>query len=135
MPDSPKVLGDNTVRITIYSNVHKIDDSYGVIAVTVQRRINTIPYAKIVLKDGDMASGDFTLSNKADFKPGREIKINGGYGDTEDTLFEGIVVKHQIKITGTNASRLVVEVRDKSVKMTIGRKVRRVGRNRPKGSW
>jgi Rhs element Vgr protein len=122
MPDSPKVLGDNTVRITIYSNGHKIDDSYGVIAVTIQRRINTIPYAKIVLKDGDMASGDFTLSNKADFKPGREIKINGGYGDTEDTLFEGIVVKHQIKITGTNASRLVVEVRDKSVKMTIGRK-------------
>lgn len=122
MPDSPKVLGDNTVRITIYSNGRKIDDSYGVISATIQRRINSIPYAKIVLKDGDMASGDFTISNTADFKPGQEIKIEAGYGDTEDTVFEGIVVKHKIKITGTNASQLVVEARDKAVKMTIGRK-------------
>jgi Rhs element Vgr protein len=122
MPDSPKVLGDNTVRITIYSNGDKIDDSYGVISASVQKKINTIPYAKIVLKDGDIATGDFPISNTADFKPGQEIKINAGYGDSEDTVFEGIVVKHRINITDTNASHLVVEARDKAVKMTIGRK-------------
>ena len=122
MAESPKVAGDNTVRIIIYSNGKKIDESYRIVSVTIKKKINTIPYAKLVLLDGDMASGDFPISDTDDFKPGKDIKIDAGYADKSETVFEGIVVKHGIKITGDNYSRLVVEARDKAVKMTIGRK-------------
>lgn len=122
MADSPKVVGDNTVRIIIYSNGKQIDESYRIVSVTIRKKINTIPYAKIVLLDGDIASGDFPASDKDDFKPGREIKIDAGYANESETVFEGIIIKHGIKITDDNYSRLVVEARDKAVRMTIGRK-------------
>ena len=75
MAESPKVLGDNTVRITVLSDGSKIDETYRIISVTIHKKINTVPYAKLVLKDGDIASGDFPISNTDDFKPGKEIKI------------------------------------------------------------
>jgi Rhs element Vgr protein len=122
MAESPKVAGDSSVALTIFSNGAEIDDSYGIFSVLIRKKINAIPYARMVFQDGDSAEGDFPLSNKNTFKPGTAIKINAGYGTEQDTLFEGIVVKHGIKIASGNASRLIVEARDKSVKMTVGRK-------------
>ncbi len=122
MAASPQVTGDNTVRLIIFSGGKQIDNSYRIVAVSIRKKVNTIPYAAIVLRDGDMASGDFPISDTDDFKPGREIRIDAGYGSDTETVFEGIIIKHGIKITGDNYARLVVEARDKAVRMTIGRK-------------
>ncbi len=122
MAESPQVAGDNTVKLVIYSGGNQIDASYRIVAVSIRKKVNTIPYAAIVLRDGDMPSGDFPISDTDDFKPGREIRIDAGYGNETETVFEGIIIKHGIKITGDNYSRLVVEARDKAVRMTIGRK-------------
>jgi len=122
MPESPNVSANNVVRLVISSNGQQIDDSYQVVSVSVSKQINRIPFAKIVLLDGDMPDKDFPISNKDDFKPGAEIMINAGYGAQDQTIFQGIIVKHGIKITGDNYSRLVIECRDKAVKMTVGRK-------------
>jgi Rhs element Vgr protein len=122
MADSPMVKGESTVKITIYSEGTAIDDTYRIISILVCKKINKIPYAKIEIMDGDMPSGDFPLSNKDDFKPGKTIKIDAGYGQEQDTIFEGIVIKHGITISGRNSSKLVVELKDKAVKMTVGRK-------------
>ena len=97
MPESPKVSGDNTVKITVLSGGKKIDETYGIVSVTIHKKINTVPYAKLVLMDGDIASGDFPISNTDDFKPGQEIKISAGYGNEEETVFEGIIIKHGLK--------------------------------------
>ncbi|MCP4983822.1 MAG: type VI secretion system tip protein VgrG [Gammaproteobacteria bacterium] len=121
MPESPMVNSSAVVKLSIFSNGTQIDDAINVASVNVTSTINKIPQAKIVLIDGDMQNKDFPLSNSDDFKPGREIEINAGYGQDEDTIFKGIVVKHGIKISGDNNSRLVIECRDKAVAMTIGR--------------
>lgn len=122
MAVSPKIAGDGLINFTIFSNGKEIDHTYGIISIAIQKKINTIPCARIVLQDGDMAEKDFPISNKNDFKPGTEIKINAGYGEDQDSVFQGIIVKHGIKIFGNNSSRLIIEARDKAVKMTIGRK-------------
>lgn len=122
MAESPEVAGSNVVKLTIFSNGQQIDDSYQVVSVSVSKQINKIAFAKIILLDGDPAEQDFPISNKDDFKPGVGIKINAGYGQEEETIFQGLVVKHGIKITGGNYARLVLECRDQAVKMTIGRK-------------
>jgi Rhs element Vgr protein len=122
MPDSPMVNSSAVVKLSILAAGSPIDDAIGIISVSVTRTINKIPYARIELLDGDMPEQDFPVSNTDAFKPGGEIEIKAGYGDSEETIFKGIIVKHGIKITGDNQSRLVIECRDKAVKMTIGRK-------------
>lgn len=122
MPDSPSVNSDGVIRLTILSNGSQIEEVIKVVSVSVNKLVNRISQAKIVLVDGDMPEKEFPLSNGDEFKPGSEIEIKAGYGQTEETIFEGIIVKHGIKITGDNYSRLVIECRDKAVAMTLGRK-------------
>lgn len=122
MPDSPTVDSSGVLKLSIFANGSQVDDSIQVVSVSINQTINKIPRATVVLLDGDMPDRDFPLSNSDDFKPGSEIKINAGYEQSEETIFQGIVIKHGIKITGANYSRLVIECRDKAVAMTVGRK-------------
>jgi Rhs element Vgr protein len=121
MPESPMDNSSAVLKLSVFSNGARINDAINIVSVTITNAVNKIPYARIELLDGDMPNKDFPLSSGDDFKPGNEIKIDAGYGDSEDTIFQGIVVKHSIKISGDNNSRLVLECRDKAVAMTIGR--------------
>lgn len=122
MADSPEAKSSGVFRLTVYSDGAKLADTVGVVSVTVNKPVNKIPSARIVVLDGDMPNMDFPVSNTDDFKPGTPIKINAGYGSNEDTIFQGIVVRHGIKISGDNYARLIVECQDEAVGMTIGRK-------------
>ncbi len=122
MADSPTLNSSGVIKLSILSEGSQIDDAIQIISVSVTKAVNKIASARIVLIDGDMPERDFPVSNSDAFKPGSAIKINAGYGQDEETIFEGVVIKHGIKISGDNYSRLVVECRDKAVAMTIGRK-------------
>lgn len=122
MADSPNLEGGGVVKLSLLSEGAAIDEEIQVVSVTVTKAVNRIPFAKIVLLDGDMPQQDFPVSNSDQFKPGSAIKINAGYDDEEETIFEGVVIKHGIKVSGDNFSRLVIECRDKAVAMTVGRK-------------
>jgi Rhs element Vgr protein len=119
--NSPSINSTEVVNLTVYSNGSAIDNLINVHSVEVEKRVNSISRAKIVILDGDMPSMDFPVSAADTFKPGTAIKICAGYGKSEETVFEGLIVRHGISISGDNFSRLVVECRDKAVKMTIGR--------------
>lgn len=121
MPVSPNADTEGALRLTITA-AGKALTSAPVVSVTVRRAVNRIPWAEIVLTDGEMPTGDFVLSDEDTFAPGAEVKISAGYGNGEAPLFSGIVVRHSLKIDSDNNSRLVVECRDKATKMTIGRK-------------
>ncbi len=95
--------------------------SYHVLNIVVEKEVNRIPTAKIVLRDGDPSAQDFELSNQDLFVPGKEIEIKAGYHSEEDTIFKGIVIKHSLKIRPSQAF-LIVECKDKAMKLTIGRK-------------
>ena len=122
MADSPNLNGGGVVKLSLFSEGAAIDEDIAVISVNVIKAVNKVPFARIVLLDGDMPEQDFPVSNSDQFKPGKEIKISAGYDDEEETIFEGIVVRHGIKVSGDNFSRLVIECRDKAAAMTVGRK-------------
>lgn len=122
MADSPRRDGSGVVRLTLYSNGTQVADSVKIISVTVDKSINRVPAARITVLDGDMPQRDFPVSNSDAFKPGREIRIATGYDNQEQTIFQGIVTRQGIRISGDNYSRLEVECRDKAVAMTIGRR-------------
>lgn len=99
----------------------EISSAYQVKNISVEKEINRIPFAQIVFIDGNAASQDFELSNEDLLIPGKNIEIKAGYHSDDETIFKGIIIKHSIKIRENN-SVLIVECRDETVKMTIGRK-------------
>ncbi|KAA2239281.1 type VI secretion system tip protein VgrG [Chitinophaga agrisoli] len=90
--------------------------------ITVNRSFNKIAYARLVFADGSAANRDFPLSNDDKFKPGNEIRVQLGYEGSADTIFEGIIVKHGIKVTQQGSSLLLIEAKDKAIKLTATRK-------------
>jgi Rhs element Vgr protein len=120
MAVSPSANTDGVVRISVSAGGTALT-TLPIVSVIVRRAVNRIPWAEIVLVDGDMPSGSFALSDTATFAPGAEIVISAGYGSTQSTLFTGVVMRHGVKIDNGNNSRLVIECRDKSSKMAIGR--------------
>lgn len=121
MPTYPSIDQDGVLRITVASNGKPLPN-LALMAVSVRRAFNRIPWAELVIRDGDMPTGDFEYSDADMFAPGATVTINAGYGDDETQIFSGVVIRHGIKIDGDNDSRLVVECRDLAVKMTIGRR-------------
>ncbi|MGA2889700.1 MAG: type VI secretion system tip protein VgrG [Terracidiphilus sp.] len=122
MSDSPTIDSGHLLRYKITSNGTAVGDEIRVVSIHVHCAINRIPSAEILILDGDMPEQMFPISDGDSFKPGAEIVIEAGYDDTSEAIFSGIVIRHGLRITGDNYSCLVIECRDKAVKMTIGRK-------------
>lgn len=101
----------------------EISGEFHVLAVSVMKELNRIPSATIQLQDGEASKSTFEASNSGNFVPGKTIEIQLGYRSQNESVFKGIVVKHSIKIR-KNGSLLIVECRDKAVKMTSHAKSR-----------
>ena len=116
------VVEESLVRLAVFSNGIQLDETIQIVSVELSKSLNKISMASLIVLDGDMPGKDFPISNAAHFKPGNDIQIKAGYDQDEATIFQGVIVKHGIRITGNNYSRLVIECRDKAVGMTIGRR-------------
>jgi Rhs element Vgr protein len=111
----------NVVARKVFINNTELSNEITVHQLTVNKSFNKIAYAKIVFADGTVASRDFVLSNDDRFKPGSEIKIQLGFDGHPETVFEGIIVKHGIKIRQVGSSLLMIEAKDKAIKLTGAR--------------
>lgn len=98
-----------------------ISGEASVFAISVNAIFNKISVATVVLHDGDVAKREFKLSNSEQFKPGNEIEIQLGYHGNVETVFKGIITKHALKAKQENSSFLLIEAKNKAVKLTIGR--------------
>jgi len=124
MPETrviPTERSTDLVTFKILVEGEEVSAASQVLRISVQKEINRIAWAKIVLRDGNPAEQDFALSNRDFFVPGKEVEIKAGYHSEEETIFKGIVIRHNLKIRSDKA-QLEVECKDKAVKMTIGRK-------------
>ena len=122
MANSPIVNSDGVVCVTILSDGTAIASTIEVVSIEITQCINRISSARIILNDGDMPNATFPLSDMDVFKPGSAISIQLGYANVINTIFSGVVIKHSIRISGVNASRLIIECKDKALAMSVGRK-------------
>lgn len=99
----------------------ELSATYQVQSIVIAKELNRIPYAQLVIFDGDAATQDFPLSNQDLLIPGKDIEIKTGYHNDVETLFKGKIIKHSIKIR-ESVSALYLECKDVAVNMTIGRK-------------
>jgi len=118
----PTQANTDLATFRIFTNGTEISSDIAIVSIAVSKGVNKIPTARLVLSDGNMAKEDFELSAGEDFVPGTEIEIHAGYHSIEDPIFKGIVIKHGIKFKSEQSSELILELKDVSIKMTIGRK-------------
>jgi Rhs element Vgr protein len=120
----PTTRDDEVVTTLIKVNNQDVPQTILLDTITVSKEVNRIASAKIVLMDGDGAEEKFTVSNGTLFVPGNEIEILCGYKSDNHTIFKGIIVKQSVKIRQSGGTILIVECRDKSFQLTLGRKSR-----------
>ena len=117
----PGTNSTDLVPCTIKVNGAVIAGIYQIASISVFKEVNWISSARIIIFDGDAASQDFPVSNEDTFVPGAEIEIKAGYDLNEETIFKGIIIKHSIKIRGNRSPAVIVDCKDKAVKMTLTR--------------
>lgn len=119
----PLSKNPDVVTFTIMVDGEVIPGRYHVLSLQVQKEVNRVPSAMIILRDGDPAEGNFQASGSDLFVPGKELELLAGYHADESTIFKGMIVKHNLR-TRKGSARLYLECRDETFKMTIGRKNR-----------
>ncbi|MEO6834258.1 MAG: type VI secretion system tip protein VgrG [Chitinophagaceae bacterium] len=117
----PSEAARSVATYTIRSEGNEVSRTYHIVSILVHKELNRIPFATIILVDGDPAAQSFPASDAADFEPGKNLEIKMGYRGTEESVFKGIVVKHGIKAR-QGSGVLVIECRDAASKMTVAPK-------------
>jgi Rhs element Vgr protein len=108
------------VTPTISSDGTVMDPGCQVLAIDIVREVNRIPYARLTLIDGDVATRKFAVSDSGFFDPGKKIDIKLRWeGDpaSEKLVFSGLVVAQGIE-TDDRHSLLTVDLKDEAVKLT-----------------
>lgn len=120
---SPAKNAGSRVAFSIKVDGKAIDSAWQVVSIDTWNQVNRVPKAQIVLYDGSPSRSTFAISSLDVFLPGNRVEIAAAYDDrTKVRIFAGLVVKQGIEIGETGASRLVVELTDESMRMSLDRK-------------
>lgn len=114
----PSSQAKTVVTTTLLSDGNEVTKQYQVLSIVVNKEVNRVASATLIILDGEPAKQSFEISSKPEFEPGKKLEIKCGYRSDTETIFKGIVIKHGIKVRKKN-SVLVVECKDEAVKMTV----------------
>lgn len=109
---------------TILSDGREMNPAVDLLSIDIVKEVNRIPYAQLVLVDGDAAQQKFALSDSGFFEPGKTIEIKLHYAEEPQkrvTVFQGLVVGHGVQASG-RGSLLTVELKDAAIRLTQTRK-------------
>ena len=119
---SPVVAGATLVTFTIKVDGKPIDSTFQVDSVDVYKAVNKLPRARLVIFDGSPAEADFPISDLDTFLPGKKVEIAAGYDGKETTVFKGVIVRQGLSVDQNEASKLVVDITDEAIRMTLERR-------------
>jgi Rhs element Vgr protein len=122
---SDRTIPQNTTfdvaTFTLTSDGTDVTNAYSVLSFVVDRAINRVPSARVVLKDGSAADETFAASDGDDFIPGKMLTIAAGFDGNNRPIFKGVIIKQSIKVGADGNSRLILDCRDVATKLTVGR--------------
>jgi Rhs element Vgr protein len=123
MADSPLHSKIDLPSFSILIGGKEIKQSYQVISIEIEKEVNRVSKARIVIADGKPTEETFPVSEAADFEPGKEVKIKLGYHSTDADAFSGVITSQQLRFRSADkTSELEVVCHDKAFQMTLGRK-------------
>ncbi len=119
---SPLRKSSSLATFSITSDGQEIPKAFQVVSIDTWSAVNRLPRAQLVLFDGSPSKSTFEISSLDTFLPGKKIDVALGYEGKNTRVFRGVVVKQGIEIDRSQGSKLVVEVVDEVIKMTLARK-------------
>ncbi len=122
MAKTDKIISGGLTSFVVKVAGNAIPDSIQVLSIEVDMSVNRISTARIVVLDGNDATGKFEASSGDTFVPGNDITIEAGYDNKNAQIFKGIITKQTIRVDEHIGSSLEIECRDAAIKMTVGRK-------------
>ncbi|MDX2285986.1 MAG: type VI secretion system tip protein VgrG [Bacteroidia bacterium] len=122
-PQSLTTRSTDAPSFRVLSEGRAIPATLQVASVTVALEANSISYAEILIHDGDPARREMPASEASEFAPDKRIRIELGYRQDEDPVFEGVVVRQRIQILGGTAYFQVL-CKDPAYVLTLGRNSR-----------
>src|SRR5690554_5544502 len=103
------------------SAADELPNTVAVQHVEVFHEIDRIPEAILTVVDGDVAAGEFAVSDSDALVPGKHIEVKVGFDTDNQTVFKGIIVSIRHTISN-GTSRLKVACKHEAVKMTVSKK-------------
>lgn len=119
---TPLSIDTSLVTFSVKSDGKPIPDTMEVVSIDTWIATNKVPKARLVLFDGSPAERTFPISSLPTFLPGRKVEIAVGYNSRNSVIFRGVVVSQGIEINQNEGSKLIVEVTDEAMKMTLNRR-------------
>lgn len=119
---SPTLLSGSLTSFTIKVAGQTIPSTIQVESIETSVAVNRLPKARLVIFDGSAATATFPVSSLNLFLPGNKITIALGYNEKDTTVFSGVIVAQRIEINQTASSKLIVDITDQSMAMTLARK-------------
>ncbi len=118
---SPLTVSGSLCSFAITSQGKEIDGAIQVFSIETWNQMGKIPKARLVIFDGSPSDQTFAVSSTPTFVPGAKIVISAGYDNTNKPIFSGVVTAQSLQIDTKNASKLVVDIVDEALKMTLER--------------
>ncbi len=113
-------VDNTTMKVMVGSK--ELASTASVLSVTIDRDVNRIATATLVLYDGSAADQTFDLSSGDDLLPGQTLEIQAGYSSSEEPVFRGTIVRHEIRVQRRGESLLVLECKDAAYRLALERK-------------
>jgi Rhs element Vgr protein len=114
---------DSTYGVVTYKLLidgKDVSFKYDILSFSVNREVNRIATARLVLKDGSASEETFAVSEGDDFIPGKSLELALGYDSKDQSIFQGIIVRQTIRTAGQWDARLIVECKDVAIRLTVG---------------
>ncbi|WP_422360464.1 type VI secretion system tip protein VgrG [Reichenbachiella sp.] len=122
MAASADIATGGVATYTIKVAGNSIPDVIAIYAIEIEMAVNKISTARIIVLDGDAATGNFEVSSGDTFVPGKEVIIEAGYDNKSDVIFKGVITRQSIQVDDESGPTLEIECRDQAIKMAVGRK-------------
>ena len=107
---------DNSFIIKLFLNGKDVTEQYSVINAKIYRACNKIDKATISISADIIDNSQFEIPDNKIFNPGTELKFQAGPTDKVNTLFEGCVTTHQLKINSDFIKMSVKDLEGKEMK-------------------
>jgi len=123
MPDTRTLpIAAKHREFIVKADGQEVPREYQLVSVDISVAVNSIGKARLVYVDGTAASSSFPLSDSALFKPGQRIEILADSGDEQESLFDGLVVRHSVRVSERTSPQLIVECRHAAMKLAVTRR-------------
>lgn len=122
MDGAPISRGLTTITIRIDGS--DLPGTFRVVTIDVERRLDRITSARVMLQDGDASAQTFAASEDDMTAPGARIEIDVGYDRTETLVFDGVITRQRIEARRSGDTFLHLEAKDPAFRTTLSRQSR-----------